>query len=287
MNRFSGPTVGICPEMLLKRNCPNCGLSVAQGGENQYSQGEWVLKDCPGCGFVFLENVPDYTTLQGHFAWERTSKVQDERRQKAYSRSQQFIRFTIRSVRHFLNSLFKRDKHVLLGYQYFHTGWIVDLGCGLGSFSPLPPSCKLLGIEISKHIVANAEPIFAKRGGRIIHADVLSGLQSLANASCDGALVESYLEHEIQPVEVLRELSRVLRPGAAIIVKLPNYACWNRWVRGKRWCGFRLPDHVNYFTPRSLRAMLSRQGFDIVRFTWLDRLPTNDNMWCVARKAEG
>ena len=273
--------------MLLKRNCPNCGLSVAHGGENQYSQDEWVLKDCPRCGFVFLENAPDYTTLQSDFAWERTSKVQNERRQKVYSRSEQLFRFMIRSVRHLLNSLFKRDKHVLLGHRYFHNGWIVDLGCGLGNFSPLPPSCKLLGIEISKHIAENAEPIFAKRGGRIIHADVLSGLQSLANDSCDGALVESFLEHEVRPTEVLRELSRVLRPGAAIIVKLPNYACWNRWVRGKRWCGFRLPDHVNYFTPDSLRAMLLRHGFDIVRFTLRDRLPTNDNMWCVARKPEG
>jgi hypothetical protein len=99
-------------------------------------------------------------------------------------------------------------------------------------------------------------------------------------------LVESYLEHEVQPAEVLRELSRVLRAGSAIILKLPNYACWNRRVRGMNWCGFRLPDHVNYFTPDTLRTMLGQQGFEIVRFTFLDRLWTNDNMWCVARKKE-
>lgn len=94
--------------------------------------------------------------------------------------------------------------------------WIVDLGCGLGNFGPLPPSCKLLGIEISNRIVADARPIFESRGRRIIiHADVLSGLQSLDTASCDGALVESYLEHEVQTAEALRELSRVL-PGSRL-----------------------------------------------------------------------
>lgn len=260
--------------------------SGAQLRRSCYSHGDWVLKNCLTCDFVFLENPPDYATLQNDFSWERTSTLQNEARQKSYSRGERLLRSAIRSVRRFLNSVIPRDKHVSLGYQYFRTGWIVDLGCGLGNFSPLPPSCKLLGIEISKRIAAEARPIFESRGGKIIHADVLSGLHSLADASCNGALVESYLEHEVQPAEVLRELSRVLRPGSAIILKLPNYACWNRRIRGKRWCGFRLPDHVNYFTPNTLRTMLGQQGFEIVRFTFLDRLWTNDNMWCVARKKE-
>jgi len=272
--------------MLLSRTCPACRTGGAQLRGNRYSQGDWVLKECLACGFVFLENPPDYATLQGQFPWENTSGLQNEARRKSYSRGEYAIRSAIKGVRNLTNTVIRRDKHVSLGYRYFRQGWIVDLGCGLGNFSPLPPACKLLGIEISTRIVADARPIFESRGGRIIHADVLSGLQSLEAASCDGALVESYLEHEVQPAEVLRELSRVLRSGSAIILKLPNYACWNRLVRGKKWCGFRLPDHVNYFTPDTLRALLEQQGFEIVRFTFLDRLWTNDNMWCVARKKE-
>jgi SAM-dependent methyltransferase len=272
--------------MLLSRTCPACRTGGAQLRRNRYSQGDWVLKECLTCGFVFLENPPDYATLQGQFSWENTSGLQNEARRKSYSRGENVVRSAIRGVRNLTNTVIRRDKHVSLGYRYFRQGWIVDLGCGLGNFSPLPPSCKLLGIEISTRIVADARPIFESRGGRIIHADVLSGLQSLEAASCDGALVESYLEHEVQPAEVLRELSRVLRSGSAIILKLPNYACWNRRMRGEKWCGFRLPDHVNYFTPDTLRTMLGQQGFEIARFTFLDRLWTNDNMWCVARKKE-
>ena len=273
-------------EMLLSRTCPACKAGGAQLKKNRYSHGDWVLKECLSCGFVFLENPPDYATLQGQFSWENTSGIQNETRRKSYSRGEYAVRSAIRGVRSLTNTVIRRDKHVSLGYRYFRQGWIIDLGCGLGNFSPLPPSCKLLGIEISTRIVADARPIFESRGGRIIHADVLSGLQSLETASCDGALVESYLEHEVQPAEVLQELSRVLRAESAIILKLPNYACWNRQVRGKKWCGFRLPDHVNYFTPNTLRALLGQQGFEIARFTFLDRLWTNDNMWCVARKKE-
>ena len=156
--------------MLLNRTCPACKTSGAQLRRNRYSHGDWVLKECLTCGFVFLENPPDYATLQGQFSWENTSGIQNETRRKSYSHGEYVVRSAIKSIRNLTNSVRRRDKHVSLGYQYFRQGWIVDLGCGLGNFSPLPPSCKLLGIEISTRIVADARPIFESRGGRIIHA---------------------------------------------------------------------------------------------------------------------
>ena len=58
----------------------------------------------------------------------------------------------------------------------------------------------------------------------------------------------------------------------------------NRIFRGKKWCGFRLPDHVNYFTPTSLVGMSKAIGFHIAQFEWRDKLPTSDNMWIVIQK---
>jgi len=64
------------------------------------------------------------------------------------------------------------------------------------------------------------------------------------------------------------------------VIKVPNYACVNRMMMGANWCGFRFPDHVNYFTPQSLSKMASLAGFKTVqRFS--DKLPTSDNMWAV------
>lgn len=55
-------------------------------------------------------------------------------------------------------------------------------------------------------------------------------------------------------------------------------------VMGKKWCGFHYPDHVNYWTPHSLRKILSDTGFEIVRFNLWDRFPISDNMWIIVRK---
>ena len=101
----------------------------------------------------------------------------------------------------------------------------------------------------------------------------------------DGILMRAYLEHEYQPAEVLERAWRVLKPAGCLIIKVPNYGCWNRRVRGKKWCGYRFPDHVNYFTPDSLRQMVEEACFKVTKFGLLDRLPTNDNMWMVVRKS--
>jgi hypothetical protein len=77
----------------------------------------------------------------------------------------------------------------------------------------------------------------------------------------------------------------VLRPDGRLILKMPNYASVNRRVRGARWCGYRFPDHVNYFTPASLQAMVRAAGLEVVRMRAVDRLPTSDNMWLVAGRS--
>lgn len=88
----------------------------------------------------------------------------------------------------------------------------------------------------------------------------------------------------MNPKPVLGELHRVLKPGGVAIIKVPNYGSINRRVMGAKWCGFRFPDHLNYFTPASLTAMVRDCGYRVRRFGILDRMPTSDNMWMIAEK---
>ena len=69
-----------------------------------------------------------------------------------------------------------------------------------------------------------------------------------------------------------------------MIVKAPNFASWNWVVRGKKWCGFRYPDHVNYFTPQTLTLLASEGGFAVARQNVLDKFPLSDNMYAVLQK---
>ena len=54
-----------------------------------------------------------------------------------------------------------------------------------------------------------------------------------------------------------------------------------RHLRGPRWCGYRWPDHVNYFTPATLQRMAEAAGLRVARMNALDRSPLSDSLYAV------
>jgi SAM-dependent methyltransferase len=171
--------------------------------------------------------------------------------------------------------------------RFLVAGNLLDVGCGSGGhFLDLPSSIVPHGIEIDPDASELARSRAAERGGHIIQADALSGLQSMPAAEMKGIVMHSFLEHDVRPLEVLQAAERVLCGDGALIIKVPNFACWNhRYWHGTKWPGFRYPDHVNYFTPQTLSQIVSKAGLRTLRFAWRDRIPTNDNMWLVAGKS--
>ena len=75
-----------------------------------------------------------------------------------------------------------------------------------------------------------------------------------------------------------------IKKNGYVIIKVPNFSCWNRHIRKENWCGFRFPDHVNYFTPSTLKKLALDTGFKIHQFNLADRSPLSDNMWMVLEK---
>lgn len=71
--------------------------------------------------------------------------------------------------------------------------------------------------------------------------------------------------------------------GGKALTQAPNFAALNRRVSGAKWPGLRYPDHVNYFTPTTLRAAVHKAGlqFELVNRhkIWLD-----DNIQALAIK---
>jgi 2-polyprenyl-3-methyl-5-hydroxy-6-metoxy-1,4-benzoquinol methylase len=61
------------------------------------------------------------------------------------------------------------------------------------------------------------------RGGRAVHAPTVVGVKEFPNRYFSGILLRSVLEHEKQPKELVEQCSRVLAPGGAIYVRVPNY----------------------------------------------------------------
>ncbi|MDP2136806.1 MAG: class I SAM-dependent methyltransferase [Candidatus Didemnitutus sp.] len=270
------------PARVQRPLCPICGGSPAGPLP---APAPWALAWCDPCQFGFLTNPPDYAAMTGEFEWESSSATENQRRRAELGTAGAKLAALLAGFRQAYRRLVKRDKLNRVIRDSALTGDLIDLGCGTGNlWDSFPADCAPVGIELSPVSARKCRARLATRSGRFIEADALNGLRQLPDASAQGAIAISFLEHDVRPVETLRELHRVLRDGGAFVIKVPNYACWNRTVRGLRWCGFRFPDHVNYFTPRALREICARTGFRVARFGWFDQAPTSDNMWCVARK---
>ncbi len=262
------------------RACPACGADNAARAPGPYSKGDWRVKDCGGCGFVYLENAPVNEDLAVTHAWEKSAVAEGEARK----RETPVLQAVSKSTRFRLH-WFKRTRLADLARAYVPPGRVVDVGCGDGwQIASLPGDYVRCGIEISTDLAARARGMLEPRGGFVVAAPAVEGLKGLPAGGFTGVVMRSFLEHDSDPRDTLAGVARALAPGGAAIIKVPNYACLNRKVMGLRWCGFRWPDHVNYFTPRSLTRMVSDAGLRVASFGLLDRLPMSDNMWMVARK---
>lgn len=263
------------------RPCPLCSSDQSGQPPGPYSKNEWNVKTCTDCGTTFLENAPEYEALESDFAWEKTSAAVDEERKKKKPVAKALDRF----MKFFKDKVLKRDKAGTLTRAYMPPGKVLDIGCGRGNMLVrLPGEYIPYGIEVSRQLAEISRERIKGRQGQIIQADAITGLQSLEPDFFDGALLSAFLEHEINPSTLLKELHRVLKKNATAIIKVPNFDCINRKVMGRNWCGFRYPDHVTYFTPGTLLRLITESGFTVARFNFLDRFPFSDNMWLIIRK---
>lgn len=267
---------------LETRACPACASARAR---TRHSVDAWRVVACEDCGFVYLPVAAraDYY-VEGGGAWETSIRETHARKLKSHpvaarlSLATRFrTKFRKRTPVDYIEASLDAPPGARLA--------VLDIGCGAGGYlASLDARYTPYGIELSRGLAARAQDAFAQRGGFVAHAATLDALPQFAPESVDAVVMRSYLEHEPHAREVLDGVRGVLRAGGVAVVKVPNYASLNRRAMGARWCGFRFPEHVNYFTPASLRAMAEAVGFRFEQGL-LDRLPTSDNMWAVLRKA--
>ena len=69
----------------------------------------------------------------------------------------------------------------------------------------------------------------------------------------------SVLEHILDPFEVLKEVSRILKKDGLLVIRVPVIPFYLSVVRSK-WRNF-IGDHYFFFTDKSMSQMLNQTGF--------------------------
>lgn len=147
-------------------------------------------------------------------------------------------------------------------------GRLLDVGCGEGTFLDVAQDrgWDVGGIEVADAAVRRASDKIG--GGKVFTSLDQAGFP---DASFDVATLWDVIEHVPDPPQLLKDLTRLLRPGGALVLSTPNVQSLLHKIahisyRGTfSLCGFAVrriyfPGHLYYFDMATLKRALSGAG---------------------------
>ncbi|MFQ5457908.1 MAG: class I SAM-dependent methyltransferase [Myxococcota bacterium] len=150
-------------------------------------------------------------------------------------------------------------------------GSLLDVGCGVGHFlaAAVRRGWRAQGVEPSPWPASHAR----ENSGLSVRTATLEDA-AFREASFDVVTLWSTVEHLPDPPAVLREGFRVLRPGGAMWVAVPNTRSLGVLLHGLAESNLAKPEHLFHFNVSNLRRLLVGQvGLEGVErvYLWGDR----------------
>ena len=141
-------------------------------------------------------------------------------------------------------------------------GVSLDVGCSMGivmdqlrrrGWTPY-------GVDVSAYATDYAR----REMGLNVFTGTLDQVE-LPPESVDMATMLLTIEHLPDPKSVLRSVRQLLKPGGVLVIATHDVeGLWPR-VAGARWRHYNAPEHIYFFSRRTLTRMLSEAGFETFR----------------------
>ena len=137
---------------------------------------------------------------------------------------------------------------------------LLDVGCGNGAFLLRARSAgwDVMGLDFD----AKAADVAKQRG-----LDVkVGGVDSLkhVNDAFDIITLAHVIEHVHEPIHLLRDCLRLLKPGGCLWIETPNINAYGHMIYGENWLHLDPPRHLVLFNRESLHKALYKVGFRLV-----------------------
>lgn len=247
-----------------KKDLPmrKCKLCDSVKKKLRYSVDGYDVVECDGCGVVFLDLHQDFNVSNLY------SSDYYLERQEYYLKNS-----IVDPIDGFENpNIVDFREGLKLVESFKHTGRLLDIGCGMGIFLSMAKErgWEVFGLDISDYAISSARERF--------------GINCFAGKLKDANLPDNYfdvitlwdvIEHFEGPLEELEEVKRILADDGIILFDTPNVESLMRliahWTYKATGGLFKYPVkklyhqfHLYYFSPRTLRMLLDKAGFEII-----------------------
>jgi SAM-dependent methyltransferase len=153
----------------------------------------------------------------------------------------------------------------LLNENSITKGRLLDIGCGNGRILEAAVGWMSVGVEPVASFAANAS-----RFGRVYPS------LNEVNGTFDAISIMAVLEHVVDPLSVLRKAFAVAKPGALLIIEVPNGHRIDAWIldlmlrmSGRPWtvrtAPLQTPFPLSEFSKKSLTLAVESAGWEVER----------------------
>jgi SAM-dependent methyltransferase len=140
-------------------------------------------------------------------------------------------------------------------------GRLLEVGCAYGYFLDVARDAgfNCHGVELCAEAVAAA-----KGRGHAVVEGVLTEDVVRRHGPFDAVAMLDVIEHLPDPAGMLELLGKAVQPGGHIVITTGNWNSALSRVMGSRWRLMTPPQHLFFYTPDTLKKLLSNHGFDTI-----------------------
>lgn len=225
---------------------PECPVCSGDDAVLSFSKDDYRHFHCRDCDALYLFPLPTETQISDYYV----AQEEETRSSQCWEREEQ-------DYRHYEAIWDDALRTIERGAG---RGPLLDVGCGGGQFLAYAKQRgweEVEGIEMAPGAAQRAR----ERSGASIHSvDFLaSGLEADRYA---GITMWNVIEHAPKPRSFAAEVRRLLRPEGMYVADCPNRRGITMRVIGKQAYVVMPPEHLTYFSHRSLRFLLEGEGFE-------------------------
>jgi 2-polyprenyl-3-methyl-5-hydroxy-6-metoxy-1,4-benzoquinol methylase len=284
---MTSPTVDECGKGIRAFANPACYVCAAEGipayanlrDRISTAEGKWNYKRCTNveCGLWWLDPMPYQEDIgrayEDYFTHDDISTANPNgivrrvfRMAKAAYLHQQFgyicgSTVLANTLGRIFTLLPNRSNYVDASIMYLpscSSGRLLDIGCGSGATLRIMQDLgwDAEGIDFDLVTVENA------RSKRLnVHVGTLKE-QQYDDESFDAVVMCHVIEHVHDPLELVRECRRVLKPGGRLVILTPNVDSWGHRQFQSAWLFLDPPRHLHLFNQATLRGLAVKASLE-------------------------
>lgn len=226
------------PDTLEGKPCKVCGAAGPDSFRLLYTLSTCEVARCRACGFTFVPSWWRHNIT--YTSYKSAATAQEIRRGNN----------ALKLARHQLRLRFIR--------RFKPSGTLLDVGAGWGHFlmAARQAGYIVLGVELDEQ-----PNLYASQdlGLPVLREDFFN---FSSERRFDIITLWDVLEHIDDPRSFLLNCARLQESGGLLVIQVPQINSVIARLTGRKWKMLGL-DHVNYFSPKTLRLLLSQCGYEV------------------------